>query len=782
MDNVNLASLINANAVPLSPDMQALLDEVDNYSYNLFEEYGFSSLGELRDKQNIHVVVVDQLPSYKKVVIREGDCGTTYEDEVSYEPAGCYVRYDEIRYANLNPTVIHHQPVVYLKNTSDRYQLACTYVHEMMHAFYDADYSVDFHKIANAIEYIEEPMAECGMLRFIAHFNNNIYRRAALPTVKAKQTNDGIHHYGFGEFLYHHAFRTYINGDETMCWEKTMRDRMSRGIIRDTISKSIQYQEISSSLRHMNYPQDYILRDIANKIIYLFEQEEFIRLFSWRNEQITSLTQGFSKILKDGLWGLVGEHSLIKNLPQWDDIYIASKDSSIIFKSDEEITLVDMACLDSYLWFLSPGYSEVREGIEGSMLVKERANGCIGVIDKCGYIIVPISMKEIKCITDKGSLKKVGYYDVTDWDGKQGIYDKDGNEVLNCAWDAIEVIGLMSNCHRFKVKDKNGYGVFSCTGEQIIPCRWNDVDDDLRVFDGDNYGLYDSEGNTILKCEWKEINFIKRNIIEVYDGSHYGLHDSKGNTILKCKWREINFIAWDIIKVYDGLHYGLINSSGIELIPCYLMSIDVIRTDNHLLKVGDEKQQFGLFSISGAYIKKILECVWASIEIMTDNPTLLLVSDGTHYGMYNDNGTEIVHCNQDSIVAEGYNRYLVKYNDNSWIVDNQGKVVIKQERNSIERIGDSYFIIRDSTNHCGLCDNDGKVILKNEWINIQITHTSYAIVENDDKKWGLIYRDGTMILKCEWECISAINSNKLAVTKDGNTIYYDFYGNLIIRN
>ena len=79
-----------------------------------------------------------------------------------------------------------------------------TYIHEMMHAFYDSE---RLGSSSNSIEYVEEPLAEYGMLRFLSAFvqgdqeHRNLLEQA-IRLVNEKQYTLGLSHYAFGEYLY----------------------------------------------------------------------------------------------------------------------------------------------------------------------------------------------------------------------------------------------------------------------------------------------------------------------------------------------------------------------------------------------------------------------------------------------------------------------------------------------------------------------------------------------------------------------------------------------------
>lgn len=82
------------------------------------------------------------------------------------------------------------------------------YVHEMMHAFYDYD-----HSLPNKyISYIEEPLTEYAMLRFMTDYQSGKLTDYAISFVNEKQNSPAICFYGFGAYLYDHFNTLRIDG------------------------------------------------------------------------------------------------------------------------------------------------------------------------------------------------------------------------------------------------------------------------------------------------------------------------------------------------------------------------------------------------------------------------------------------------------------------------------------------------------------------------------------------------------------------------------------------
>ena len=92
---------------------------------------------------------------------------------------------------------------VVLEYNENKMEMASTYVHEMMHAYYDSD---RVGQSPNVIEYAEEPLAEFGMLCYMqalscAYPEHVWLSRLAHQSVSKKDRCLGLAHYGFGYYL-----------------------------------------------------------------------------------------------------------------------------------------------------------------------------------------------------------------------------------------------------------------------------------------------------------------------------------------------------------------------------------------------------------------------------------------------------------------------------------------------------------------------------------------------------------------------------------------------------
>lgn len=165
----------------------------------------------------------DELKHLKKVLEdnRNLPAGYTVEIEWTSHRSGYYTRTGK-------------DAKIVLEHKYWNEEFISTYIHEMMHAFYDSE---RLGGGSNSIEYVEEPLAEYGMLRFLSAFvqgdqeHRNLLEQA-IRMVNEKQYTLGLSHYAFGEYLY----QNYSHIE----WEKLLLAAKNKVDVYSTEYKSLQ--------------------------------------------------------------------------------------------------------------------------------------------------------------------------------------------------------------------------------------------------------------------------------------------------------------------------------------------------------------------------------------------------------------------------------------------------------------------------------------------------------------------------------------------------------------
>ena len=266
------------NRYLIADDIIQLLEKVDAFGYNILQSK-YNTLGELHDTLMVEVTErlkndrinvecvsigdikarIDELEKEKEAIDeqRKAIVNRMREIENPNLRNQLFLGYDELEHLKKMLENNCNQPDDYLVEiecTSHRsgyytragkdakivleynwkYKVISTYIHEMMHAFYDSD---RLGADTNSIEYVEEPLAEYGMLRFLSAFvqGNQQHKHLldqAIRMVNEKQYSFGLYHYAFGEYLY----QNYSHIE----WEKLMLSAKNKVDVNSSEYKSLQ--------------------------------------------------------------------------------------------------------------------------------------------------------------------------------------------------------------------------------------------------------------------------------------------------------------------------------------------------------------------------------------------------------------------------------------------------------------------------------------------------------------------------------------------------------------
>lgn len=271
----------NINTKALTPELIQLLEQIDAFGYtvlqpryhNIGELHNTLSVevrGRLNDRNYIERISISDIKAQIKELEKENERIYKHNENIrnmsrsnrdanwetkliTYDYSPEISMYEDILKKNSNQPddyVVevewtHHVSGFYtrqMKNAKvvmeldyyypDEKLFVTTYIHEMMHAYYD---SFRLSASLNVVEYVEEPLAEYGMLHFLSEFvkanpQQKYLLEYAVEKVKNKQF--GLYHYAFGECL----FQNYSNIE----WEKLMLDAKNNVDVNSTEYKSLQ--------------------------------------------------------------------------------------------------------------------------------------------------------------------------------------------------------------------------------------------------------------------------------------------------------------------------------------------------------------------------------------------------------------------------------------------------------------------------------------------------------------------------------------------------------------
>ena len=186
-------------------------------------------------------------------------------------------------------------------------------------------------------------------------------------------------------------------------------------------------------------------------------------------------------------------------------------------------------------------------------------------------------------------------------DGKYGLLDIDGKEILNIEYDEIETLKGLKNS--ILIKKDNMYGLVNAKGATIIDVEFSSIekfDDDYKhgyiTIDKDKkYGLVSYAGSKILENKYEKIYQIYgENYFVIEEDEKQVIIDSKGEKVLEGGYDKIAQVNSDGAVYVKDKKYGFMDYDGKTKIDAEYDYLEEINAG--LLKV-KENNQYGIIDL-----------------------------------------------------------------------------------------------------------------------------------------------------------------------------------------
>ena len=303
-------------------------------------------------------------------------------------------------------------------------------------------------------------------------------------------------------------------------------------------------------------------------------------------------------------------------------------------------------------------------------------------------------------------------------DGKYGLIDLDGKEILKAEYSEIFAMPGIENSLKIKKDDK--YGIVSYLDAQILDAKFDEVTkvygNDLYVVKQDNkIQLVGKDSNVVLSEGYDEITGIlknKENGIIFKKDKKYGVMKITGEVTINPEYEDLKEAKDGILIAKKGLKYGLIDITNTPKIEAKYMAISynekadlyILEDDSAnstilnsnfetklqgiLNKVDEEKGYLKIrVGDEYKYYNFKFEEKKAS-EVLTSNTLFLSKKDGK-YGFVDKNGNVVVEYIYDDAKEQNSSGFAAVKKDGKWgSINSKGNVVIEPTYNL-----DNYLVI-----------------------------------------------------------------------------------------
>ena len=410
-----------------------------------------------------------------------------------------------------------------------------------------------------------------------------------------------------------------------------------------------------------------------------------------------------------------------------------------------------------------------------------------GVVNSKGENIIEPTYGEMIIIPNNKKDVFICMYDVNYSDGTyktKAINSK--NEQLYSSYNSIEVLSnydqnnnIWYEENTLKVEKNGKYGLINLDGTEILSTEYDKIETLTGVKNSiltkkDNlYGLVNSNGEKIINNEYTEIKSLTDDYLNGYivknSESKYGIISVNKDKILECKYSDIkNVYNEDLFVVKENDSWKLINKAGDKSVQVDYEDITYLNSQYMIIKT---KGKFGIVGLDKTEkVKPEYDYISYAFS------DYYIAKKDNKYGIINSNGEVLVQFEYDSLKFNKQADCLIgnkSGDENSYLID----------RNLAIKVTGKNITVHNGYIRANVNDEYKFYNLKfEEKTNRDVFANNTLYVAKNDGKYGLVNRDGTLVVQYQYEDITEQNEyGYIAVKKDGKWGVIDQYGNVVVE-
>ena len=320
--------------------------------------------------------------------------------------------------------------------------------------------------------------------------------------------------------------------------------------------------------------------------------------------------------------------------------------------------------------------------------IKVKKDGKYGIINIDGKEILPCEYDEIKTL--KGLENSILVYK----DGNMGLVDSKGNKVIKAEYTNILAIEDDYKLGYITVDSNNKYGVVDCNNTKVLNNKYEDIkpisgNGNYVVKENGKYKLIKKDETVLIENKFDDAIKIKNDKIIIKSGNKYGVLNTAGEVILDAKYDEIKFAYLDTYIVKENGKYGVINKDKKMVIEEKYSSMnyieeadfieasedgiysDIIGNDYEVKITGivselNKDAGYIRININNEYKYYNFKCEEKNSTEIMTTNTLFLVKKDGKYGYTDKAGNIVIECIYDDATEQNKFGYVAVKKDGKW--------------------------------------------------------------------------------------------------------------------
>lgn len=370
-------------------------------------------------------------------------------------------------------------------------------------------------------------------------------------------------------------------------------------------------------------------------------------------------------------------------------------------------------------------------------------------------------------------------------DGKWGMLDEEGNEVLAPAYDNFNFLPNSERQLFFIAQNRRLYGVIDSNANVIVPVQYSKVreyhDDRIAVKNlAGRWGFVDRNAQERIKPIYRVARDFSEGLAIIFDQSRWGAIDREGSVVIKPQYFRMGDFkegkAW--VHLPKGIK-GYIDKTGRLLFKGKFSKLTNFK--NGIARVYIRKKGWGLINTKGEFILKPKRA-YEKIEPFNAYG-LAKVKIGKKYRLMNEAG-ELVGKKAYGKIRDFYEGLAVvrvqvlsknsiaPVNLNWMFIDTTGEVVVDQEFRQLADFVEGRAAFTSSENSKrGYINTKGEVVIEPTYFRVEPFENNRAVVWDSYNRTGVIDTTGKVIIPVKYNKILDID-NGLALVRRNSWTYY----------
>lgn len=440
-----------------------------------------------------------------------------------------------------------------------------------------------------------------------------------------------------------------------------------------------------------------------------------------------------------------------------------------------------------------------------------------GVIDSKGKTIIEPTYDEMIIIPNKTEEIFICTYNV-DYENntyKTKVLNAKNKEIFT-EYEKVEPLYNYDNNNNLwyengalKVQKNGKYGLINYSGKQILECNYDEietlkgVENSIIIKKEDNIGITDTTGNIIIQTEYKEITAIENNYQYGYivknNEDKYGIIDINKKVILEPIYEEIKSIyspnkyivkEEGVLKIIDKDKNILLDTGFDEIIDINGENITIIKNKKYgvIGATGEEKIEAKYEEIKYAFEEYYIAKKNGKYGIVNLNNETILEFENSNITYRKEAG--IIEVEQeDEIQTKIYDTELnLKLTGIiSEVNSSKGYMKIRidgeykyynfkfEEKSNTELLSNNKIFLSKKNGKYGFINKNGETIVDYIYDDAtELNNYNFAAVKQNGL-WGSINEEGKVIAEPKYELENNLKIDfigKYHISEDLNAAYY----------